>query len=271
MTNIYEAIKESHEIQRSLGKDMTSKDATPQERKQAFLELAIELDAHASAEERKFYIPLQQHDEGLTQSRHAISEHHEAEEMVEAYVAAGYAKIHLDTSMACGNEGILSLETAAERSAQLCLRAEMTARANHLTNFPLYVIGAEVPSPGGMTADQKVSSPVTHVNYAKQTLQSHYAAFSQYGLEDAFERIIAMVVSSGAEFNDKQVFPYDSSKTKAEFGRIEKGIPNSRTSCIGNSSEKSASNTSFNLILPSFLKFIVSNACSPIDKRKVLV
>ncbi|HQZ14929.1 MAG TPA: hemerythrin domain-containing protein [Acidimicrobiia bacterium] len=83
MTNIYEAIKESHEIQRSLGKDMTSKDATPQERKQAFLELAIELDAHASAEERNFYIPLQQHDEGLTQSRHAISEHHEAEEMVE--------------------------------------------------------------------------------------------------------------------------------------------------------------------------------------------
>ena len=83
MTNIYEALRESHDIQRALGKDLIADGVSPGDRKQTFLDLAIELDAHASAEERYFYIPLQQHDEGLTQSRHAISEHHEMEEMVE--------------------------------------------------------------------------------------------------------------------------------------------------------------------------------------------
>lgn len=83
METIFEALRESHEIQRRLCRVMTSKRYTPMERKEAFLELAIELDAHASAEERYFYSPLQVHDEALSASRHAVSEHHEAEELVD--------------------------------------------------------------------------------------------------------------------------------------------------------------------------------------------
>ena len=136
-----------------------------------------------------------------------------AEKLVADSVAAGYVKIHLDTSMPCGDEATLSAETIAERSAQLCLQAEKTARENGLPAMPVYVIGTEVPSPGGMTVAQSKESPITSVEFADQTLQIYRHVFSRYGLEDAFRRIIAMVVSPGAEFNDKEIYPYDHEKT----------------------------------------------------------
>lgn len=134
--------------------------------------------------------------------------------MVQAYVKAGYGKIHLDTSMTCAGENELSVKTMAERAARLCLVAENTACENHSKDLPVYVIGTEVPSPGGMTADQGVNCPITKVEYAQQTLQVYRDVFSRYGLEDAFRRIIALVVSPGVEFNDRMIFPYDRSKIR---------------------------------------------------------
>lgn len=46
-------------------------------------DLKLELQAHAAAEERHLYVPVMQHDEGLDLSRHAITEHHEMDEMME--------------------------------------------------------------------------------------------------------------------------------------------------------------------------------------------
>jgi Predicted tagatose 6-phosphate kinase len=40
-------------------------------------------------------------------------------------------------------------DTIAERSAQLCMQAEKTAHANQFAQLPVYVIGTEVPMPGG--------------------------------------------------------------------------------------------------------------------------
>jgi D-tagatose-1,6-bisphosphate aldolase subunit GatZ/KbaZ len=154
-------------------------------------------------------------------SENALVAMEKAEKLVQAYVAAGYVKIHLDTSMPCGNEGNLSTEIIAERSAQLCLQAEKTARANCFTQFPVYVIGTEVPAPGGMTAEQSENCPVTSADFAKQTLQTYQMVFSRFGLEEAFQRIIALVISPGVEFNNKEVFSYDHSKTKALSKFIE--------------------------------------------------
>lgn len=53
------------------------------ERKAAYEDLKLELQAHAAAEERHLYVPVMQHDEGLDLSRHAITEHHEMDEMME--------------------------------------------------------------------------------------------------------------------------------------------------------------------------------------------
>ena len=52
-------------------------------RRAAFLALAHELDAHATAEERHLYVPLLLDDAGLSVSRHALADHHKAEKLVE--------------------------------------------------------------------------------------------------------------------------------------------------------------------------------------------
>ena len=68
--------------------------------------------------------------------------------LVEQLVRAGFRKIHLDASMPLGGEAGLDIETCAARSAELCETAESTAAAAGLPG-PLYVIGSEVPLPGG--------------------------------------------------------------------------------------------------------------------------
>ena len=80
---IFEDLRASHEVQRSLARSMTHGRASAAHRRAAFLALAHELDAHATAEERHLYVPLLMDDAGLTVSRHALADHHKAEELVE--------------------------------------------------------------------------------------------------------------------------------------------------------------------------------------------
>lgn len=80
--DIFDALIEKHEIQRALCDKLEStKDET--QRKALYEDLKLELEAHAAAEERHLYVPVMQHDEGLDLSRHAITEHHEMDEMME--------------------------------------------------------------------------------------------------------------------------------------------------------------------------------------------
>ena len=48
-----------------------------------FLQLKVELMAHAAAEERYLYVPLLMEDGGLDASRHALHEHHEVDELLD--------------------------------------------------------------------------------------------------------------------------------------------------------------------------------------------
>jgi hemerythrin-like domain-containing protein len=48
-----------------------------------FLQLKVELMAHAAAEERHLYVPLLMEDGGLDASRHALHEHHQIDELLE--------------------------------------------------------------------------------------------------------------------------------------------------------------------------------------------
>lgn len=81
--NIFEALRESHERQRSYAENLIKTSGDSQERVDAYKQLKAELQAHETAEERFFYIPLMAHDSGVDLSRHAISEHHEMDEMME--------------------------------------------------------------------------------------------------------------------------------------------------------------------------------------------
>lgn len=81
--NIFEALRESHTLQRSLSQQVLETSGDTPERQALFKELREELAAHALAEDRHFYVPLMQHDAGIDLSRHAIAEHHAIDELVE--------------------------------------------------------------------------------------------------------------------------------------------------------------------------------------------
>jgi hemerythrin superfamily protein len=85
---IYDALRESHEIQRSLCRRLIRSKPDSSERQQIFRELRIELSAHEAAEERYLYVPMLMDDMGLNASRHALHEHHELDELVEDLQAA---------------------------------------------------------------------------------------------------------------------------------------------------------------------------------------
>lgn len=84
MDNIYEALRESHETQRTLCRRLLRTKPEDPRAQEIFKQLRIELAAHAAAEERYLYAQILFDDMGLDSSRHALHEHHEIDECVEA-------------------------------------------------------------------------------------------------------------------------------------------------------------------------------------------
>ena len=136
-----------------------------------------------------------------------------AEDMMAAFVAAGFRKIHLDASMGCAGEpAALDDETTARRAARLAKRAEEVA-AQSGGEMPLYVIGTEVPPPGG--ADHVIDTiEPTSLAAVRRTLEVHREIFAEAGLSAALERVIAIVVQPGVEFGNANVVLYDRTKAR---------------------------------------------------------
>ena len=136
-----------------------------------------------------------------------------AEAMVAAYVAAGFRKIHLDCSMGCSGEpAALDDEVTAGRAARLAGIAEQ--QAAQAGGSLVYIIGTEVPPPGGAThaiAELEVTSPEA----VRGTLAVHRRAFAEAGVEAAFERVIGIVVQPGVEFGNANVLLYRPEKARA--------------------------------------------------------
>lgn len=145
-------------------------------------------------------------------------------ELVAEYVAAGFQKIHLDASMACaGDAGPLDDETVAERAAMMCSAAEQAADEAELVSRPVYVIGTEVPVPGGATEGLEELA-VTTVERAEKTISVHRDAFANSGLEEAWERVIALVVQPGVEFSHTDVHAYRAEEAR-ELSQALPGFP----------------------------------------------
>lgn len=143
-----------------------------------------------------------------------------AKELVKQAVLAGYTKIHLDTSMRLGNDDVnskLSEDIVAERGVQLYKVCE-DAFAERLNKFPnsihpVYVIGSEVPVPGGEFEEVdtlKVTSPIDF----KNTIEAYKKKFAEHNIENAWENIIAVVVQPGVEFSNVNVHLYDRDNSK---------------------------------------------------------
>ena len=137
-----------------------------------------------------------------------------AEVMISSFAAAGFSKLHLDCSMGCQGEPVaLKDEETASRAARLAAAAESALPGGDAPK-PVYVIGTEVPIPGGaMHALDELE--LTTPEDALRTVQVHETAFEQAGQSDAFTRVIAAVVQPGVEFGSHNVVDYNSSKAEA--------------------------------------------------------
>ncbi len=141
-----------------------------------------------------------------------------SENLVAAYVAAGFSKIHLDASMKCADDGKLeeplSPEIIAERTARLCKAAESSYdNTKAMSHKPNYIIGTDVPIPGGMQEEHS-SVRITTAAEVEETVALTRKAFEKYNLHDAWERVIGVVVQPGVEFGDTTVLEYEPEKTK---------------------------------------------------------
>ncbi|WP_419815737.1 D-tagatose-bisphosphate aldolase, class II, non-catalytic subunit [Glacieibacterium sp.] len=143
-----------------------------------------------------------------------------AEIMVADYVRAGFSKIHLDCSMSCaGDPTPLPERTIAERAARLCRAAE-DAYAGDPSDAPVYVIGTEVPVPGGAAEDLDALA-VTTPEAVLATLDMHRDLFAEGGLHSAWDRVIAAVVQPGVEFDHMKVVDYDPAAATTLVAAIE--------------------------------------------------
>ncbi len=144
-----------------------------------------------------------------------------ARALVRDCVAAGYVKVHLDASMPLGGDppGAPAPEVAARRAAELCGAAEEAWRQSGLGPAPLYVIGTEVPVPGGEQMES-AGPPVTRPEDANATVEAHRKAFAELGLASAFERVIGLVVQPGVEFGAEEIHAYDRGRARPLSARL---------------------------------------------------
>ena len=130
------------------------------------------------------------------------------DDLVRAYVAAGYTKLHLDCSYPCADDsGPLSDEIVAARAVRMLTVAESEAALVGLTGQLRYVIGTEVPAPGGAAHRIDDLRP-TSAESARATLAAHRRAFDRAGLAHVWPQVMALVVQPGVEFDNMRVVNY---------------------------------------------------------------
>ena len=155
------------------------------------------------------------------QSESAEAAMTKAEVLIDQYVTAGFRKIHLDCSMSCADDPVPLLdEVVARRAARLCAVAERSWRAAG-GEAPVYIVGTEVPVPGGAHEDLGELA-VTTPEAAALTMASHRSAFAAAGLDAAWPRVIGIVVQPGVEFDHHKVIDFQPARAVALSRLIER-------------------------------------------------
>lgn len=149
-------------------------------------------------------------------------------QLVRLFVLAGFKKIHLDTSMKLGSDPSdqpLLDSLIAKRGVILYKACEDAYQELLRTNpdeiRPVYIIGSEVPIPGGAQEEEETIQ-VTRPEAFEQTVRVYQETFEQYGISDAFENIIAVVVQPGVEFGDSDIFHYNSEAAASLCAALKK-------------------------------------------------
>ncbi|PYG90399.1 D-tagatose-1,6-bisphosphate aldolase subunit GatZ/KbaZ [Ruminiclostridium sufflavum DSM 19573] len=136
-------------------------------------------------------------------------------ELVRELINAGFTKIHIDTSMRLlsdDRDKRLSPVYIAERGAAICKAAEdefLSYKANHPEAVaPVYIIGSEVPIPGG-SMEHEDSISVTSAEDFEETLNSYREAFNKADINNCWDNVIAVVVQPGVEFGNDFIQKYN--------------------------------------------------------------
>ncbi|MBB3222621.1 D-tagatose-bisphosphate aldolase, class II, non-catalytic subunit [Pseudoduganella umbonata] len=146
-----------------------------------------------------------------------------AEVLIGQYVTAGFRKIHLDCSMSCAGDPVpLRDDVVAARAARLCAVAEQAWQAAG-GEAPVYVVGTEVPVPGGAHEDLAELS-VTTPAAAAQTIASHRSAFAAAGVDAAWPRVVGLVVQPGVEFDHHKVIDFRPERA-VDLSRMIEEVP----------------------------------------------
>lgn len=155
-----------------------------------------------------------------------------AEELIRHYVGAGFTKIHIDTSMKVASDDPntrLSDETIAKRGARLARVAQDTyhklLESDPDAIAPVYIVGSEVPIPGGAVGAVDQGVQVTKVEDFKNTVATFEKAFREQGLDEAWDNVIGVVVQPGVEEKDSGCTEYDREKAKDLMASIQE-FPN---------------------------------------------
>jgi D-tagatose-1,6-bisphosphate aldolase subunit GatZ/KbaZ len=147
-------------------------------------------------------------------------------DLVSAYVKAGYRKIHLDASMGCADDHQkkgkpLDAQIVAQRTALMAESAERSfSELNSDSEKPFYIIGSDVPPPGG-ALDDLSDLALTKPESVRETIDLTRQAFEAKGLESAWERVVAVVVQPGVEFGDQVIIDYNRQKATVLSSIIE--------------------------------------------------
>ncbi len=143
----------------------------------------------------------------------------EARTLIHLYVLAGFTKIHVDTSMRVASDDPnvrLSDAVIARRGAELVQVAEDAYQELLKTRpdavHPVYIVGSEVPIPGGAQEESPSGIEVTKVEDFKNTVATFKKAFEAQGVGDAWQYVIGVVVQPGLEEKDSGCTPYDRAK-----------------------------------------------------------
>lgn len=149
-------------------------------------------------------------------------------DLVREYVLAGFRKIHLDPTMRLADDdhnAPLPLETIARRVVDLAkvseaAYAETAASAPYR---PVYVVGSEVPTPGGTEEDEGMQ--VTKPEDLRNSIECFKSALNGNGLGQVWDDMVAVVAQIGVEFADDSIHDYIHEAAVALAAELERNYP----------------------------------------------
>lgn len=155
-----------------------------------------------------------------------------SKELIRQYVMAGYTKIHIDTSMPLKDDikiGIYNDNLIAQRAAELCKVSEEAYKElkkdNVSATHPVYIIGSEVPTPGGVKhCEDEKGVVITRIKDLKTTIDTFKNKFHEFNIYEAWDFVVGVVVQPGVEFGSDYILEYDRESAK-DLSEVLKEYP----------------------------------------------